>query len=347
MRTFFIVAMFIGSILDSAPGQAAKPATLVDLAKYTSPNREQILYEGAKKEGKIVWYTSLVPYKEIAKVFETKYPGVKVEAYRASGRDIAPRVLTETQTRRYLVDVVETTPGALMVLRDNKALLPYTSPYLANYPDDAKEDIAGGLVLWASDRESYIGVGYNKNVIRSADVPKDFEDLLKPALKDKMAINDDESSARLIGAMVKVKGEDFVRKLRGQDVVLQAVNSPGLNELIVTGEVPLSFTAFNTNIGHSAAKGAPVVWVPMDLVVANAGSAAVSPYAQHPHAAFLFVDFLLGPEGQKMLTEKFRYGSASKEYGSKRWYPEKGLSTPEYLERTKKWLKLITEITRK
>ena len=50
-------------------------------------DRERVLYDGAKKESKIVWYTSLVPHKEIAKVFEAKYPGVTVETYRADGTD--------------------------------------------------------------------------------------------------------------------------------------------------------------------------------------------------------------------------------------------------------------------
>lgn len=346
MKTLLISVILLMSLSVSVWCEGATPTSLNELAKYTGTDRTSILYDGAKKEGKIVWYTSLVPYKQIAKFFETKYPGVKVEAYRSSGRDIAPRVLTEAQTKRYLVDVVETTPGTLMVLRDNKVLLPYTSPSLGNFPADAKEEVAGGLVLWASDRESYIGVGYNKNVIPSADIPKTFADLLKPALKGKMGITGDETAAKLIGAMIKAKGESFVRKLKSQKIVLHPVNPPALNELIVTGEVPLSFTAFNTNIDHSAAKGAPVAWVPMDLVVANAGGVAVSSDAQHPHAAFLFADFLLGPEGQKMLA-KFRYGSAAKDYGFKRWYPEKGLTTAEYLAKTKGWIKLITEITSK
>ena len=44
--------------------------------------------QGAKTEGKITWYTSLAggSYKELAAAFEAKYPGVKVESYRARAR---------------------------------------------------------------------------------------------------------------------------------------------------------------------------------------------------------------------------------------------------------------------
>ncbi len=343
---WLFTAVLVFGLFESAWGQSAKPATQSELASYFGSDRERILYEGAKKEGKVVWYTSLVSHQEIARIFEAKYPGVTLETYRSSGMTVATRVLAETQSQRYLVDDMETTPGALMLLRDNKLLARFASPHLTNYPEIAKEKAPGNLVYWASDRESYNGVGYNKNAIRAADVPTSFDDLLKPALKGKIGIVSEESGARMIGAMIRVKGDGFVRKLRAQNIVLHGMTAIGLNGLVVTGEVPITFTSVNTNIAQAAEKGAPVAWVPMDLVPANAGGAAVYLHAQHPHAALLFADFLFSPVGQKML-EKFGYGSASRDYGFKRWYPEQGLSTYDYVERSEKWQKLIAEMTRK
>ena len=67
--------------------QSGKPMTLTEIATYSAADREQLLYSGAKTEGKVTWYTSLAgdSYKGMVKAFETKYPGVKVEAYRVSG----------------------------------------------------------------------------------------------------------------------------------------------------------------------------------------------------------------------------------------------------------------------
>ena len=45
-----------------------------------------MLKAGAKKEGKMVWYTSLTAHRDIANVFEAKYPGIKVETYRAGAQ---------------------------------------------------------------------------------------------------------------------------------------------------------------------------------------------------------------------------------------------------------------------
>jgi len=138
-----------------------------------------------------------------------------------------------------------------------------------------------------------------------------------------------------------------VRKLKEQEIVLQGASGPGFNELIVSGEVPLSFVGFSTNVSHSAAKGAPVAWYPLDLAVANAGGVGISANAPHPHAGLLLVDFLISPDGQKMFTETFAYGSGAKEYGFQKFYPEKGLTTEEYADRVEKWMRLMKEITRK
>jgi iron(III) transport system substrate-binding protein len=346
-RYAFAAAILFSTLLGSASAQAPRPTTLAELAKYTGSDRERLLYDGAKKEGKFLWYTSLIANKEIAKIFESKYPGVTIETYRASGTQLATRVLAEARSKRFLGDVIETSPPGLMVLHDNQLLAPYTSPYLAEYPDAAKRDAPGGGVFWTTDRESYIGVGYNKTVVPAAEVPKSFDDLLKPALKGKMSISNDDVAARFVGAILKTKGDGYLKKLKDQEVTVHGVNGPGFNELIVSGEVPISFTAIHSNIGHAVDKGAPVAWIPMDLVAAISGGAAVFAHAQHPYSAFLLVDFLLSPEGQKMLINTFKHGSAVKDYGFKRWYPEEGFTTAQYDQAMDRWQKLVSEFMRK
>jgi ABC-type Fe3+ transport system substrate-binding protein len=151
----------------------------------------------------------------------------------------------------------------------------------------------------------------------------------------KISSANNETGARSIGTMLKAKGEAFVRKLKEQEIRPYAITAGGLADLIISGEVPISFTAIQTNLTQPAAKGAPVAWVPMELVAVNAGGAAIQANASHPYAALLFVDFLISPEGQKMFAEKLFYDSAAKDYGFERWYPEKGLSTTEYQERAR------------
>ncbi len=347
MKVSFLVILIVASAAGNAWCQSAQPKTAAELAKYMGADREHVLYEGAKKEGKLVWYTSLTIYKEMAKFFETKYPGVSVEPYRATAVNLVSRLLSEGQSKRYIADVIETTPGSLMLVRDNKLLLPYNSPHLAAYPEGSKDKAPGGLFFTSVDRESYAGIGYNKNAIPSADVPKSFDDLLKPALKGKIGISNEEIATRVVGAMLKEKGEGFIKKLAGQDIKQYGLPALGMNELIVSGEVPVSFTAVDSNVRMAAGRGAPVAWLPGDLVPANAGSLGAFLYPPHPHAALLFIDFMIGPEGQKLFGEKYGYGSPRKDHGFKRWYPEQGLSSYDYANTIEKWNKILLQISRK
>ena len=113
MKIWIAAILLAVSLGGSAWGQSPRPQTAADLGKYLGADRERVLYEGAKKEGKLVWYTSLTVYKEMAKAFETKYPGVTVELYRAPAVNLATRILSEAQAKRYIVDTIETTPGSL------------------------------------------------------------------------------------------------------------------------------------------------------------------------------------------------------------------------------------------
>jgi len=84
----------------------------------------------------------------------------------------------------------------------------------------------------------------------------------------------------------------------------------------------------------------------MDLVPTNVGSAAIAANPAHPHAAVLFADFLLSPDGQGVL-EKYYYGSGTKDFGFKKWRAERGLTTDQYEKELERWDKLLMSITRK
>ena len=348
MRILTAALLVVLFIITPAWSQTGKPSALAGLASYTGSDRERLLGEGAKREGKVVWYTTLAAdqNKQIANAFETKYPGVKVETFRTGSSELAQRVLTEAKARRHIVDAIETTLPGLLTFRDNQVLLPYTSPYLTAYPEDSIEKGPKNLVYWAIDRESYIGFAYNKNLVGAADVPKNFAGLMRPALRDNMGLSGDDTGARIVGAMVKAKGVGFIKKLKEQNIRMYMMAGSALTQLVASGEVPASPSQFYSATNVAAKKGAPVAWVPMDLVVANAGGAAVYANAQRPHAALLFADFLLSPEGQKLLEDLY-FGSAQKDYGFKRWYPEKGGTVTQYDEALEGWHKLLKEITRK
>src|SRR6266550_426865 len=349
-KIVLFVAIVIGFCYfeDSGLAQRVRPLGLSELVAYTGADREQILVGGAKAEGKVVWYTSLAgsSYKELAQGFEKKYPGVKVDVYRAASNELMAKITAEANARQYLVDTIETTLPLLKSLREDGLLAVYKSPYLAKYPARAKESSGNGLYYWGVNRSEERRVGFNPNLIAANAMPKNFDGLLNPQLKGKMGMTTSETGVRMMGAMLKFKGEEFVRKLRAQDISLQSISGRAMADMAISGEVPISPSIFRDHAMESKLKGAPINWVPMEAVPTNAGATAIIYKAPHPYGAVLMADFILSPEGQKIL-EDLQFGSPAKDFGFKRWYPEAGLNTEQYDKESTKWQKVLRELGRK
>jgi iron(III) transport system substrate-binding protein len=345
-KTFIVVLLLAGAPTLTA-AQGKKPSTLSELVAYTGADRETILASGAKAEGKVNWYTSLAgsSYKELAQGFEKKY-GVKVDVYRATSNDLMARIGSEAKARQYLVDTIETTLPLLKSLREDGLLAVYASPHLQKYPAHAKEQAGNGLYYWGVNRESFIGVGYNPNLIPASAIPKNFDGLLNLQLKGKIGMTTSDTGVRMMGAIVKFKGQEFVNKLKAQDISLHAVSGRAMADMAISGEVPISPSIFRDHAMESKLKGAPINWVAMEAVPTNAGGTSIIYQAPHPHAAVLLADFILSPEGQKIL-EDLQFGSPSKDFGFKRWYPEAGMNTDQYDREASKWQKALRELGRK
>jgi hypothetical protein len=141
VTTLGLIITLIMTLSSSAWAQSGKPRTLNELAAYTGPDRQKIILDGAKAEGKVLWYTSLSGnYRELVDAFKKKYPEIQIEVYRAGSSDVSQRLLSEAKAGRYLADALETTPGALMLLREAGVLKAYTSPELAKFPGGSQNE---------------------------------------------------------------------------------------------------------------------------------------------------------------------------------------------------------------
>src|SRR4029078_5815715 len=89
----------------------AQTKSIAELANYRGADREEMLKAGAKKEGRMVWYTSLTAQRYIANIFEAKYPGIKVETYRAGPNDLTRRLLSEAQSKRNIAALIGNKTG--------------------------------------------------------------------------------------------------------------------------------------------------------------------------------------------------------------------------------------------
>ena len=76
------------------------------------------LIEAAKKEGKVVHYTSVdLPLAEkVAKAFEAKYPGIAVRVERTGAERVFTRIAQERSSNIHACDVVQSSDAAHFVV---------------------------------------------------------------------------------------------------------------------------------------------------------------------------------------------------------------------------------------
>ena len=282
---------------------AAAPQSVAEIAGYTGADRQSVLEEGAKKERSVLIYTSATQQGPMFEAFNKKYPYVKVETWRGGSPEIARRMLEEYKAQHYVVDAIDTTTGAMHALRDAKAILPFASPELAVIKPDAIEPGRH----WALNYESYLSLGYNTKEVSEQDVPRTYEGLLNPRWRGKMAVPGSSSLINWLGAVMvdlgNVEGEKYLRKLGEQKLPLHRIDGRAVANMIVTGESPLSPVIYNSHMANSKSQGASVGWLPIGAVFAQIGSVAIATKAAHPHAAMLYIDFILGRDGQKMMQD--------------------------------------------
>ena len=167
-----------------------------------------------------------------------------------------------------------------------------------------------------------------------------------PELKGRMGVSISDPAYKVIGAIIRTRGIELVKKLKTQEIALHTIIPPALLDLIASGEVLASPAIFRNHTLNAIAKGAPVDWVPMDIVPTNVGGAAISVQPPHPHAALLLADYLLGPEGQAVL-EKYEYGSAQRTLASNAGDRNMASTTEKFEKDIERWEKLLKEISRK
>jgi iron(III) transport system substrate-binding protein len=341
----------IGTLLSMvAPSDAAqsKPSSAAELALYQGADREKILLEGAKKEGQVTFYTSNTWVAgPVSQAFEKKYPFIKANVWRSDSKALLKRLTEEVTTGRSIADVVETSPEYMLIMLRERMLQEHFSPELSAYDDEAKIKGKSGVYAW-TNREIYISLGFNTQIVSPADAPKTIKDYLDPKWKGKMSIAGTTTGVRWVGAVIEAMGREFLEKASAQEINVQNISGAALSGLVASGEVPLSPTIFNSNVFTHKQKGAPVEWRPLDPVIAGVGTSGMVLNAPRPHAALLFLDYLHSKEGQQVAM-KGGLSSARTDIGSleqkfKKVYIESKYTPEEFEKKIEEWESLMRRL---
>jgi len=323
---------------------AAQSKTVESIANYSGGDRQAMLEAGARAERGLLLYTTGTQIEPLIQGFERKYPYLKVTVQRGTQADIANRALAEHRAGYKKLDMFELSSQGLILIRDANILQPFRSPQSAAFETAAIEPARHWVVV----RESYTGIGINTKAIPLGAAPKTYDDLLAPEWRGRMAMSGSISTAaNFVATLVLTKGEDFVRKLGEQNIRIYPVTARALANLMISGEVLLSPTIYNSHVEASAAQGAPLAWVAPGPVPVTDTAVALAREAPSPHAAMLLIDYLMSAEGQRIYG-RLGYGSArrdmTKRVGSN---PVEKLylgNRPSYVREFAGWSKLYRDV---
>jgi iron(III) transport system substrate-binding protein len=346
--TYTLMVLAVLLLVTSTGMGAGKPKTVAEIALYQGPDREQMLIEGAKKEGKLVFYNSNSWMTNVvSKEFEKKYPFVKVLAARSTSKIILQRVMEEYAAKRYQTDVIETIHGGIQVVHNNGLFQECYLPDAVYYPDEIKAKGKTG-VYYLADRELYYGIGFNTEAISPAEAPKNYMDLLDPKWKGKMSIDGKGIGIRWIGHLMHVMGREYIEKLSHQDISVHEVMAAAMTVLVVAGEVPITPTGGKSTFTIAKQKGAPVEWLPLSPALTTIGLSGMTIRAPNPHAAVLFLNYVHSKEGQQIIMKgnlsSPRTDIKSGEQEFKKFYLDSQYPIEVYQEKYSEWEKILREL---
>ena len=273
-------------------------------AAQTAPTASPHL-EAAKKEGKVVWYTSLVlpSAEKVAKLFETTYPDIKVEVHRTGSQRILQRVMQELSANIKNVDVIHTSDaGHYVLLKEKKLLAKYTPAGVEKFPAGFKDKDGYYYGL----RATVNVIAYNTQKITAAEAPKTWKDLLDPKWKGRMVTAHPGYSgviATHVLALVHLHGWEYFQALaKNQLMLVQSAVDP--SGVVASGERPVAVNGGEYTFYQSKKQGNPVEIVyPKEGVPLVVSPTAITSFAPHPQAARLFTDFSFTREVQQVMAD--------------------------------------------
>src|SRR5512134_1762219 len=285
---------------------AVRMLTLLAVLGVAGPaSAQDARLEGARKEGKVVWYTSLaLPTAEkVAKLFEAAYPGVKVEVHRTGSQRILQRVMQELQANIKNADVVHTSDaGHYVLLKEKKLLARHTPTGVDRFPAGFKDKDGYYYGL----RATVNVIAYNTQKIAAAEAPKTWKDLLDPKWKGRMVTAHPGYSgviATHVLALVHLHGWDYFKALaQNKPMLVQSAVDPA--GIVASGERPVAVNGGDYNFYQVKKKGNPVEIVfPKEGVPLVVSPSAITSFAPHPNAARLFTDFIFTRDVQQVLAD--------------------------------------------
>ncbi|HEX5326341.1 MAG TPA: extracellular solute-binding protein, partial [Acetobacteraceae bacterium] len=222
----------------------------------------QQLYDAAKKEGQVTWYSGFLNQPicdSIGAAFTKQYPGIRVSSIKTTSEVAFQRVMQDINGGKVQSDVFSSTDASHMSYLISKNLLvKYTPPNAAGLVPALRDFNGGGYY-----RPGWVGlvaIMYNKTKVTAEESPKDWPDLTDQKWKNKIAFGSPNYSGLVavwtVG-MTEKYGWDFFEKLNKLNPLIGRSIDDAV-AMLNAGERQVAICSAASAL-RSAAKGNPLV----------------------------------------------------------------------------------------
>jgi ABC-type Fe3+ transport system substrate-binding protein len=277
-------------------------------ARAAEPYRpDPTLLEAARKEGQVLWYTTLIVdqiVRPLIRAFQAQVPGIEVKFVRIDSGQQVVRLMNEAKVSRVQADLWSVIDGVAPLTQNNIA---------AAFDIASARDLPPALVdpsrRWIATNLATRSLGHNTKLVPPEQAPKSYRDLLDPRWKGAFVWNPNAMTGAwgFIATVVRHMGEDeglaYLRKLARQDITPLPIATRAVLDRVIAGEYAIGLEMVNAHVAISRGMGAPVAWVPLDAVTTTLQVAGVTTGAPHPNAGRLFLDFITSRTGQEIFRE--------------------------------------------
>ncbi|MCL2480384.1 MAG: extracellular solute-binding protein [Spirochaetaceae bacterium] len=269
---------------------------------FATGGKEKSSSANSELEGTVSFYANITSVEPLMEDFNKK-TGVKAEYTRISTTKFLSTVFTEFEAGKLLADIVQAPLPVMEQLRAGGVLAPYKSPSAAGYPDWAKRE-KDGIYMFGIE---YVGLIYNKNLVKPEDVPKAYKDLADPKWKNKIVMADPSIHPTTISWLVALKQNvfnnddaqwrDFLKGLAANNPMFVASFGP-TPAPIASGEKAIGISMPKYIVTNAPA---PLDWARIEPLMGSPRAMGISAKAPHPNAAKKFVDYWLSKDAATIL----------------------------------------------
>lgn len=308
----------------TTPGKAAAP---------TAPALDEAaLFDAAKKEGSVVWWTAHYAQSAaevVRDAFVAKYPGIQVDFIRQTAQVVYERTTQSLKAGTHELDVFATTDEShYPALKAQNAFAVYQPPGADQLPQSFRGiDPDGTYHVGAF---GFVLINYAPPSVPTP--PKKWGDLLEPRWKDKVTVGHPGFSGFVgnwVVAMTDKYSWDYFTKLAANNPKIgRSINDTVTD--IVGSERQVGAGPDNFSLEKKAAGNAIDVQFPEDDAILIVSPVAIMRDAPHPNAARLFESFFYSKEYSQAMVKTFNYplrvdvpAPTGKSFDQIKWYRNK------------------------